>query len=220
MISHQYKCIFIHIPKTAGTSIEQKLGHFQELKRGVQDHRSISEIEPVSLVDLTRACVGLDPSSLIRLLKKLLKDNLTNYSQRYDTYFKFSFVRNPWARVFSWYKNVMRDEHHKRRFGVNEHCTFKEFITNHLDQGELKPQLHWLIDKKGNMPFDFIGRFENLANDFSYVADKIGLKNKTLPKLVSGDGKSYTDVYEPEMIDIVSKKYKDEIDLFKFEYGK
>lgn len=70
MISHQYKCIFIHIPKTAGTSIEQKLGHFQELKRGVQDHRSICQIEPVSFVDLTKACISLDSSLLIQQIKK------------------------------------------------------------------------------------------------------------------------------------------------------
>jgi hypothetical protein len=220
MISHKYKCIFIHIPKTAGTSIEQKLGHFDELKRGVQDHRSISDIEPVSFVDLTRACVGLDSSRMIRLLKKLIKDNQANFRRCYDTYFKFSFVRNPWARVFSWYKNVMRDEHHKRRFDVHENCTFKEFITNHLDQAELKPQLFWLTDKQGKIPLDFIGRFENLADDFSYVADKIGLKNKTLPKLVSGDGQSYSDAYDSETIDIVAKRYKDEIKRFNFEYGK
>jgi hypothetical protein len=46
MISHEYKCIFVHIPKTAGSSIEQKLGWFDELKWGVQDHRTIREIEP------------------------------------------------------------------------------------------------------------------------------------------------------------------------------
>ena len=46
MISHKYKCIFIHIPKCAGTSIEQALGHFDEYSgRGRQDHRTIRMIE-------------------------------------------------------------------------------------------------------------------------------------------------------------------------------
>ena len=42
MISHKhkYKCIFIHIPKCAGTSIEKALGHFELYNgRGRQDHR-------------------------------------------------------------------------------------------------------------------------------------------------------------------------------------
>ena len=45
MISHKYKCIFIHLPKCAGTSIESALGHFENLRPGVQDHRSIRMIE-------------------------------------------------------------------------------------------------------------------------------------------------------------------------------
>lgn len=52
MMSYKYKCIFIHIPKSAGTSIEQTLGHFKQLKRGVQDHRTIREMEPMPFVDL------------------------------------------------------------------------------------------------------------------------------------------------------------------------
>lgn len=54
MISHKYKCIFIHIPKCVGTSIEQALGHFDEYSgRDRQDHRTIRMIEnPVPLTQL------------------------------------------------------------------------------------------------------------------------------------------------------------------------
>jgi hypothetical protein len=219
MISHQYKCIFIHIPKTAGTSIEQKLGHFKELQKGVQDHRSISQIEPVTIGELVRACIKFDSNLFLLLLKKMIRDKQFNNRHCYNNYFKFSFVRNPWARVFSWYKNVMRDNHHKKRFGVADDCSFKDFLNKHMDQWELKTQLYWLIDKKGDMPLDFIGRFENLNDDFGYVAEKVGLEDKALPKLISGDGVRYVQFYDDEMIDIINKIYKDEIMCFGFEYG-
>lgn len=46
MISHKYKCVFIHIPKCAGTSIESALGHLDNhVGRGGQDHRTIRMIE-------------------------------------------------------------------------------------------------------------------------------------------------------------------------------
>ncbi len=46
MVSHEYKCIFIHIPKCAGTSIENALGHFEgHLGRDRQDHRAIRMLE-------------------------------------------------------------------------------------------------------------------------------------------------------------------------------
>ena len=46
MISHEYKCIFIHIPKCAGTSIESAFGHLDgHAGRHGQDHRPIRMIE-------------------------------------------------------------------------------------------------------------------------------------------------------------------------------
>ena len=219
MISDKHKCIFIHIPKTAGTSIENALGHFKEVQRGVQDHRPISEIEPVSFNELLKILRSRNASVIKRKIQKTINDKKTNFKKKYDTYFKFTFVRNPWSRVFSWYKNVMRDDFHKKRFGVEADCTFRDFLNLHLDQFEIKPQLFWLIDKKGNIPFDFIGRFENLENDFLHLADLIGLKDKVLPKLIVGGGERYTDHYNSELKDIVYKKYLEEILFFKFEYG-
>lgn len=64
MISHRRKRI--HIPKTAGTSIEQKLEHFDAAKDGVQDHRRLRDVEPISL------CVRSDLSlPLARLTRKV-----------------------------------------------------------------------------------------------------------------------------------------------------
>ena len=113
----------------------------------------------------------------------------------------------------------MRDDHHQKRFGVSDNCSFKEFMKNHLDQFELKTQLYWITNKKGEIPMDFIGRFENLDNDFSYVANVLKIANKNLTKLVAGDGQHYTQFYDAEMRDLVCKRYKEEISFFKFEYG-
>ena len=39
MISHKHQCIFVHIPKCAGTSIASALGHLDNhTGRGGQDH--------------------------------------------------------------------------------------------------------------------------------------------------------------------------------------
>ena len=219
MISDIYKCIFIHIPKTAGTSIEQSLGHFKELKRGVQDHRPISDIEPLTFHDFMKSALRPELSASKKIIKKVISDNRSDIKSKYDAYFKFTFVRNSWSRVFSWYKNVMRDDHHKKRFGVSDSCSFKDFVNNHLDQFELKTQLYWITNKKGEIPMDFIGRFENLEKDFSYVADVLKIANKNLPKLVVGDGQHYSQFYDAEMKDIVFKRYRDEISFFNFEYG-
>ena len=112
----------------------------------------------------------------------------------------------------------MRDDHHKKRFGVSNSCSFKDFLKNHLDQFELKTQLYWITNKKEEIPMDFIGRFENLEDDFSYVADVLIIANENLPKLVVGDGQHYSQFYDAEMKDIIYKRYREEIFFFKYDF--
>jgi hypothetical protein len=158
MVSHQHKCIFIHIPKTAGTSIEQKLGHFTELKDGVQDHLTIRNLEPLPAAKLLKN-TRMDALLPVKEVVKKMKGVRRLPEAVYRSYYKFTVVRNPWARVFSWYKNVLRSDLHRVRYHVAEDCSFEEFLENHLDCWELEPQLYWLTDYGGTIPLDYICRF-------------------------------------------------------------
>jgi hypothetical protein len=72
MIIKNKKLLFIHIPRTGGTSIEQSFGR-PRCKEGINS--------------LTQ------------------HNTLKQYSEKEDinSYFTFSFVRNPWDRLISWY---------------------------------------------------------------------------------------------------------------------
>lgn len=80
VVCHTRKIIFIHIPKTAGSSIEHLLrdeGKYELDFIGVRNGRS------------THHYMGIE-------LKLILKE-------LYPTYYKFSFVRNPYDRLISEY---------------------------------------------------------------------------------------------------------------------
>lgn len=225
MISHRYHCLFIHIPKCAGTSIEKKLGHFTEQRRGVQDHRTLRDYEPVSPAVFLRLLRSGDPYMTWRRHCRRfvweaagLAGPLTR--AQFQHYFKFTFVRNPWARVHSWYQNVLRDSHHQRRLGLSADVDFDAFLQRCPDLYETHPQTWWLQDSRGALAMDFIGRFENLKEDFAQVAERIGLEDAELPWLVKGGGgESYTEAYSDEGRARVAQVYAEEIEQFGYRFG-
>ena len=112
MISHEHRTIFIHVPKCAGTIIENAFGHGRGANvKGSQDYRSIREIKPLKLTDV--AFLNLDNARLIyRRYRKAevlnLNIRLVVNGEQYNEYLKFAIVRNPYSRAYSWYRRIMR----------------------------------------------------------------------------------------------------------------
>lgn len=102
------------------------------------------------------------------------RNKLTVTREQYDSYFKFAFVRDPWARAFSWYQNVSRDVHHQKAMGITGPLSLREFLERYSGRGELKPQIYWMKNFSGSIPLDFIGHFETLEKDFRDVCRMMG----------------------------------------------
>ncbi len=218
MISHTHRCVFIHIPKTAGSSIEYRLGHDITTGRNRQDHRALRHIQPLNARAWLHLVQKGDWDTLYRRIKYRLQGRDFLTPETYRTYFKFTFVRNPWARVYSWYKNVLKDPHHQQELGVPPDCPFDVFVKRHLDCWALRPQLYWICDYADNLTLDFIGRFEHLQRDFRKVAGRIGLEDATLPHLVRGDSSHYMQAYDSVTRDIVARRYAREIAIFGYTF--
>ena len=221
MISHKYKCIFIHIPKCAGTSIESALGHFDEYDGwGRQDHRTIRQIQqPIEWGKVLTSKDNFD-EYIRRIQHKFRKyenslNKLTVTQEQYQKYFKFTIVRNPWARAYSYYKGTIKKD---PRYKNLPSISLEDFLNEQLGKKHLQPQMNYIKRFDGTIDLDFIGRFENLSKDFEYIAKKVGLDIHQLPHMLKGSSDDYRLHYSEEAKKLIETTYKEEIELFKYTF--
>ncbi len=220
MISHEHRCIFIHIPKCGGTSIEESLGyHRLGLRRGGQDHRRLASMQRA----IWPPSFGVyHPAEFVRFVKQrrfaASRGHAIASKPQYENYFKFTVVRNPWDRAYSWYRNVVRDPLHRRAFRVSDDCSFEDFMHDHLGCWALDPQMDWLTDRDGTVRVDYVGRFENLNDSYNEARAQIGLEPIVLNKLLHSDKKHYRHAYTNALREQVAEKYAEEIERFSYSF--
>jgi len=200
MISHKHKFVFVHVPKTAGQSLYKNLGGwsdarpqgFDKVLKKYRHHFTISEYLEYGYLDINK----------------------------FELYFKFAFVRNPYDRLLSEFKYAKRTHSKfkkdfkyfvKRGWGNSRrHSTIKQHI---------RPQSEFLYNDDGKSLVDFIGRFENLHEDFNTICDKIGIPQQELPHKNKSEHNHYSEYYDEETKQIVAEKYEKDIEYFGYEFG-
>ncbi|MEO2059128.1 MAG: sulfotransferase family 2 domain-containing protein [Mesonia sp.] len=151
------------------------------------------------------------------------------HPKTFASYFKFTFVRNPWDRLVSTYfflKNGGLTE--KDRVWAAAHLSdyedFESFVKGWLtpahihDSLHFQPQYIFLEDETGKIAVDFIGRFERINEDFEYVADRLGIERRLKKTNTSKRKKNYQEYYNEETRAIVSSVYQRDIELFNYTF--
>ena len=145
-----------------------------------------------------------------------------------EVYFSFSFVRNPFDRLYSAYKFLNEGGmNHLDKLAfqtfLSEFEDFEDFILNGLNEKLIYqithfiPQHEYLCDKSGNILVDFIGRFEDLESDTLLLSKRLK-KDLDLSHLNFNSKLNYKEVYTDEMIYKVNQIYQKDIDIFKYTF--
>lgn len=216
LISHKHKFITIDIPKTGSRSLRESL-----LPLGVIDVHGEPKLD----------AQFYQHDCMVRA-KKQFGINQWNW----DDYYKFTIVRNPWARYFSFYKyfkNYTEKYLHRddtiewTEPELNQGKLCAELFDNRDDQTILHniilsndSQDSYYCDESGNVAVDYIAEFENISNEFTFLCNHVGIKtpglqhcNKTsLPQ-------NMREIYNKQLNNIVAEKEKHVIKLkgYKFD---
>jgi hypothetical protein len=213
MISHEHKVIFIHIPKCAGSSIEKFFGVKQKL--GQTDYEKLYGWDPERKIYLQHATA-----------EQLLSLDLID-EETWRSYFKFAFVRNPWSRAYSDYFWMMRETKIKDSFKnfLLRQGKFEEVLNAPYREeyrGEhLAPQLDFLT-LNDEIAVDFVGKVENLSQDFRRVREICGVTERPVEHINQGTYRwcHYSHFYTRQERKLVERIYREDIEQFGYWFEK
>jgi hypothetical protein len=216
-VSHPHKTIFVHIPKTAGTSAEAVLGmHGDKTDIGVKPYFN-------QQLDYERLYGRQMQHMTAQGIKAALNDDAA-----FDSYFKFTIVRNPWDRLVS--ALAWTDQ----KWARGEELSAAEFDSK-IQQicavfraagGEGKPRLlpeylypqyFYVVDASARLMVDYIARYENLEADWRVICERLGV-NLTLPRRMKSHHRDYRQYYSEQTRCLVADIYATDLRLFHYEF--
>jgi len=189
------RAIFVHIPKAAGISIGHGI-----FGRHTGNHLTLAEYK------------------------------LAFARTDFDACFKFTFVRNPFDRLVSAYAFLAnggrndadrrwRDEH------LAPFADFEDFVRGWVTEDNVHTALHFkpqhafltAPDRPG-IAVDFVGRFENLDEDYALVRERVGGDPITITNPTAGRRADYRTYYTDETRERVARAYRADLDLLGYDF--
>lgn len=202
-VNHDLKAIFVHIHKTGGTTIAMNLKKyygFETFYIRRPDHQKFCfDKKKKKYINYENRIHGIinyfKTSSHINKKMKMTPE-------KWDNYYKFCFIRNPYDRIVSAWNHVNRFNIPFKNFlNLGDTCNDVEYM--HM----FMPQYRSMINEKAKKYIDYVGYFENLDEDFEKILNNIGVKkiiHNSNSKLNVRVHKPYYEYYDQETLDKVN----------------
>lgn len=205
-VSDSNKVLFVHVPKTGGSSIDAIFD------REVAD---------------ARKAAGARHATYERLLRR---------EEQFADYWSFGFVRNPWARMVSWWTMISTvfaraDAGHQPAIDrITKEPTawlpegeFRHDFDRFVLEGTAtikkvgRPQIVTL--SAGSRMVDFVGRTENFEKDVAVVREHLGLGPiDSLPRRNKSSHGHYSEYYNDATRQKVAEVYAADIEAFGYTF--
>ena len=203
MISHAHRCIFVHVPRCGGTSIE-----------------SVLWPGPRTETDLWMGFVSpLHNTYQTGGLQHLLAEQIRREvgSETFDAYHKFAIVRNPWDKAVSQYRHMQRRPDLRAFVGMRADDGFRTYLrliarTPHV---QWRPQHAFVCGEDGTLLVDELGRFETFERDVARIFRRFGF-DAEVPHLNASDRGPLGRYYDEETLALVGELYREDVERFSY----
>jgi hypothetical protein len=154
---------------------------------------------------------------------------------RLEGYFRFGFVRNPWARLYSCYVDkILGPVLHGRdflfaHFGFRPGMAFPDFVRGVAEIPDEQADGHFVgqfyaLSHQNRLVVDYVGRFERLPADWEFVQQRTGLPPLAWTPMDStrrqDDFNFHKPHYTRQLIETVGHRYADDVKHFGYAFGK
>ena len=199
-IHHELNMIFVHIPKTAGSSITnalKKLNKSNEREKSPKIGKHAKAFE----------------------IKYLLGCDI------WQNYFSFAFIRNPWDLMVSsynwWRQKAQTLPAHKRISDKILKMSFEDFISSKYGSYMINERygnyFDW-ISEDGKIIVDYIGKVEFIKEDWKKICEINDLKQISIPHINKSKRKDYKKYYNPKTRKIIYNRFRKSIKKFNYEF--
>jgi sulfotransferase famil protein len=202
MISISHNWLFIHIPRTGGNSVQSVLVPYSD------DHLTQGPFQD-----------GIDRFEVEGSYTGNKHFRLQDYADTvppeiFSNLFKFTVVRNPWARAISWFFIPLKwiSAGRQPRWSVSE---FRRDI-------EHMPSMARMVNVNGIFgQMDMLLRFETLESDFAALTKRLGIEIGTaLPHKNKGYSSQHWQQYylkSPDLVDFIAERFAEDIQMFGYD---
>ena len=204
MISHDHRCIFVHIPKTGGTSVEDVIW---------PGPRTTDDLW-MGFID--RYHNKYQTGGLQHLLATQIRTEVG--TEVFSRYYKFSIARNPCDRAVSQFVFMDTRADLREFIGMKKGDGLKKYaeLIRKKRHVQWEPQVNFLRDTNGDSLVDYIGRYESFPDSVFHALRTIGINAATIPHRKKGQRGPYQDYYDAESREMIGAMYAGDIEAFGY----
>lgn len=213
IISHGRRFIFVHIPKTGGTSLSLALE-----QKAMKDDILIGDTPKAQ--QRRRRLKDVKTSGRLWKHAKLTDIYGLVDQEQIERYFVFTLVRNPWDRMVSYYHWLREQDFDHPAVTLAKAVDFSSFLNDRTTRASLSADgaARYVSDRDGAERCNLFLRLEHLAEDMARLEAGIGLKLPLPPHENRSQRGAYQTYYSAADQSLVGDLFGPDIARFGYRF--